>query len=239
MEILKGIEIKGKGLWISKKKALIIADLHLGYEEALVSDGILIPKGGMFSEMKKEILELLKLKPELVVIDGDLKHEFANISKQEWKETLELIDLILRESKIILIKGNHDKILGQIAEKRKLEIKDYLILGDVCLLHGDKIVLECLDKKIKTLIIGHEHPAVSLTDGTKVEKYKCFLKGRYKDKNLIVMPSFFNLIEGTDLKRDEILSPFLKNRDLGDFEVFILGDKIYDFGKFSHLKDIR
>ena len=141
MEILKGIEIKGKGLWIAKEKVLIISDLHLGYEESLVSDGVLIPKGGMFSEMKKEILELLKLNPKLVVINGDLKHEFSNISKQEWKETLELIDLISEKSKILLVKGNHDNILGPIAEKRNIEVKDNLILGDICILHGDKIKL--------------------------------------------------------------------------------------------------
>jgi len=238
MEILKGIETKGKALWIAKEKILIIADLHLGYEEALVSDGILIPKGGMFSEMKKEILELLELKPNLVVIDGDLKHEFANISGQEWKETLELIDLISKQSKIVLIRGNHDNILGPIAEKRNIEVKDYLILEDICVLHGDKILLEVLDKKIKTLIIGHEHPAVSLTDNVKIEKYKCFLLGKYQKKNLVVMPSFFNLIEGTDMLREEILSPFLKNQNLGNFRVFIVGDEVYDFGKLSKLKDI-
>ncbi len=238
MEILKGIEIKGKALWLNKEKILIIADLHLGYEEALVSDGVLIPKGGMFSEMKKEILELLELKPKLVVINGDLKHEFASISRQEWKETLELIDLIIKQSKIILIKGNHDNILGPIAEKRNIEVKNFLILGDICVLHGDKILLECLDKKIKTLIIGHEHPAISLTDNVKQEKYKCFLLGKYQKKNLVVMPSFFNLIEGTDMLCENLLSPFLKNQKLGNFRVFIVGDKVYDFGKLKQLKEI-
>jgi uncharacterized protein len=237
MKILKGIEIKGKGLWIAREKTLIIADLHLGYEEALVSDGVFIPKGGMFTEMKKEILELLELKPELVVINGDLKHEFSNISKQEWKDALELIDLISKESKIVLIKGNHDNILGPIAEKRNIEVKDYFILGDVCILHGDKIILEALDKNIKTLIIGHEHPAVSLSDNVKQEKYKCFLLGKYQKKNLIVMPSFFNLIEGTDMLREQILSPFLKNQDLGNFKIFIIGDKTYDFGKLGKLNE--
>jgi metallophosphoesterase superfamily enzyme len=35
MNILPGIEIKGKALWHVKKKILIIADLHIGYEEAM------------------------------------------------------------------------------------------------------------------------------------------------------------------------------------------------------------
>lgn len=236
MEILKGIEIKGNGLWVIKEKTLIIGDLHLGYEEALISDGILIPRGDMFSEMKEEILELLKLKPKLVVINGDLKHEFSRISNQEWKDALELIDLIKKKAELVIIKGNHDKILVKIAEKRNIEIKKYLILEDTCILHGDKIISESLDKRIKTLIIGHEHPAVSLTDNVKQEKYKCFLLGKYKEKKLIVMPSFFNLVEGSDIRREKMLSPFLKN--LKDFEVFVLGDRAYRFGKLEKLKDI-
>ena len=32
MEILKGIEMIGKALWIKKQKVLILADLHIGYE---------------------------------------------------------------------------------------------------------------------------------------------------------------------------------------------------------------
>ncbi|UZE93738.1 MAG: hypothetical protein IB618_03145 [Candidatus Pacearchaeota archaeon] len=40
MELLPGIKIINKALWLSKHKILIIADLHLGYEEALNQQGI-------------------------------------------------------------------------------------------------------------------------------------------------------------------------------------------------------
>ncbi|MEM1535738.1 MAG: phosphoesterase, partial [Candidatus Pacearchaeota archaeon] len=69
MEILPGIEIKNKALWIKRKKVLIIADLHIGYEQALVEEGILVPRT-MFKEIKKEIEELLKLNPKIVIING-------------------------------------------------------------------------------------------------------------------------------------------------------------------------
>jgi metallophosphoesterase superfamily enzyme len=52
--------------------------------------------------------------------------------------------------------------------------------------------------------------------------------------NLIVQPSFNLVTEGTDITKERLLSPFLK-QDLGDFEVFIVSDKIYKFGK---VKDI-
>jgi uncharacterized protein len=237
MEILKGIEIKNKALWLKKSRALVLGDLHIGYEQALIEDGILVPKN-MFQEIKRELENLLKLEPKIVIINGDLKHEFGRISKQEWQETLELIDLFSKNKvKVILIKGNHDTILEPIARKKQVEIKDFFVLDDICILHGHKMLLDkkIYDKKIKTIIIGHNHPAISLHEGVKQEKYKCFLLGKWHDKKLVVMPSFFTIFEGSDIKREKLLSPFLGENKIKNFEVFILGDKVYKFGK---LKDI-
>ncbi|MCX6741757.1 MAG: metallophosphoesterase [Candidatus Pacearchaeota archaeon] len=233
MEILPGIEIKEKSLWVKKKKILIIADIHLGYEQKMIDSGILVPKR-MFSEIKKEIEELLKLKPELIVINGDVKHELGKISDQEWRDALDFLDLLMNKAEVILIRGNHDNLLEPIARKRGIEVRNFYCFDDICVLHGHKIFLETMDKKIKTLIIGHDHPAITLDDGVKKEKFKCFLFGSYKDKKIIVMPSFFNLVEGSDIKKERLFSPFLK--DLNNFRVFVLGDKVYDFGK---LKNIR
>lgn len=234
MKILPGIEIKSKALWLPKQKALIIADLHLGYEEALAKRGVLAPRT-MLREMKKEIQELLRLKPKTIIINGDLKHEFGEISRQEWRDSIEILDLLSRRSRVVLIKGNHDTILGPIARRKGIEIKDFYAAGGVYILHGHKIFLDCLDKNIKTVIIGHEHPAVSLREGVKKEIYKCFLLGRWKSKNLIVMPSFFTIFEGSDVSKEKLLSPFLNEKTIKNFKVFVLGDKVYEFGK---LKDI-
>jgi len=238
MQILPGIVIVGKALWIEKLKILVVADLHIGYEEALAEEGYLLPRT-MFKEMSKELKELLeKLKPSLVVINGDLKHEFGQISKQEWFETNTILDMILERSKVVLIKGNHDTILEPIARRKNLEIKDFYIVDGICILHGHKIFVdkEIYDKKIKILIIGHEHPAISIREGLRKETYKCFLLGRWKDKKLIVMPSFFTLYEGSDIKKEELLSPYLNEKSIKNFEVFVVADKIYRFGK---VKDIR
>ena len=37
-------------------------------------------------------------KPEQVIINGDLKHEFGTISDQEWRDVLKIFDLILGNS---------------------------------------------------------------------------------------------------------------------------------------------
>jgi len=238
MEILPGIEIKGKALWLTKQKVLIISDLHLGYEEALAEEGFLVPRFG-FDEMKRELTKLVKMKPKIVVINGDLKHEFGEISKQEWKEALALLDFLLEKSKVVLVKGNHDTILEPIAKKKDLKIVDFYCVDDICVLHGHKILLdkEIHEKKVKTIIIGHEHCAVSLREGIKQELYKCFLKGKWHGKNLVVMPSFFPAYEGSDVKKEELLSPFLNKKTINNFEVFIVDEQnnIYYFGKLKNI----
>ena len=71
-------------------------------------------------------------------------------------------------------------------------------------------------------------------DGSKWEKYKCFLKGKWKNKELIAVPSFNPLLEGIDVLKEKLLSPFLDK--ISSFEVFIINKgEVFKFGK---VKDI-
>jgi len=71
------IQLIDLALFFPKKKILIISDLHLGYEEALNRKGVLIPRFQFKDTITrlKPILETTK--PETVIINGDLKHEFG------------------------------------------------------------------------------------------------------------------------------------------------------------------
>ncbi len=233
MNLIKGIKIIDLALFLEKKKTLIIADLHIGYEEALNKQGMLVPRF-QFKEICQRLMNILeKTKPEIVIINGDLKHEFGTISEQEWRETLKILDLISKYcKKIILIKGNHDTILGPIAKKRNIEVVEDYKINNLLILHGHKLV----KTNAETLIIGHEHPAISLRKGLRQEKFKCFLKGKYKRKNLIVMPSFCLVTEGTDIQKEELLSPYLQ-QSLDDFDIYVVAEgKVYEFGKVKNLK---
>lgn len=239
MYIAKGIRIIDLALYFKEKSILVLADTHIGYEESLNKKGILIPRF-QFKDLIKRLEKIFsKLDKPLkkIIINGDIKHEFGTISEQEWRHTLRLLDFLKKHAKeIILIKGNHDTILGPIAKKRSIKVKDYLKVKDILLLHGDKIDKKILSliKDIKKIIIAHEHPAISLREGSRVEKYKCFLKGSFRRKTLIVQPSFNLVTEGTDLISKKPLSPFLK-KSLDNFKVFVVSDKVYDFGKMKNL----
>lgn len=232
MDILPGIGIVGLTLYIKKEKALILSDTHVGLEEALNKEGILVPR----FQLKRLIAELEtaleQVHPDKIIINGDLKHEFGTISDQEWRDLLKLLDFLGRKTKeLILIKGNHDTILGPLAGKRGLMVVSSLRLGDILIIHGHKIPSEKELDKIKTIIIGHEHPAISIRDNIRSELFKCFLRGTYKKKDLIVMPSMNFVAEGTDILKEELLSPLLKQSSLSDFEVYVAADQTYKFGK--------
>lgn len=230
MEIYKNIEIIDLGLFLRDYNILVLCDFHIGYEEALNKEGILIPRF-QFEDIIKRLDKIFeKVKPDKIIINGDLKHEFGTISRQEWRDTMDLLNyLIERTKEIILIKGNHDSILGPIASKKNLRVLDYFKINDICVLHGEKII----DVDCKILITGHEHPAIGLRD-VRVEYYKCFLKGKYKNRVLIVQPSFNLVTEGTDVLKERLLSPYLQ-QDLSKFNVYIIQDKIYNFGVLKNL----
>ena len=230
MKIAPDIEIIDLGLYLTKHKILVLSDFHIGYEEELNKKGVLVPRVQYKDVIDRLELIFSKVKPELIVINGDLKHEFGAISKQEWKETMQLIDYLKRKGKLVLIKGNHDTILGPIAEKKEIKIVDELFVDNILITHGHKLPERLAD----VIIIAHEHPAVNIRSDVRVEKYKCYLKGKYEGKTLIVQPSFNLLLEGTDVASEGLLSPFL-DQDLDDFEVFVVDKKIYDFGKLKNL----
>jgi len=213
---------------------LVIGDLHIGYEEALNKQGILIPRF-QFKDLVIRLKNILKqTNPKTIIINGDIKHEFGDISDQEWRDTLKIIDLLGKNSKLILIKGNHDTILGPIAKKRNTSVKDHYIIDGYYICHGHTIPNDKHFLAAKTVIIGHEHPAITLTEGGRSETYKCFLIGKYKEKQLIVMPSCNLVTEGNDVLTDEQLSPLLDN--IYEFDVTVVSDKLYKFGKIRDLR---
>jgi putative SbcD/Mre11-related phosphoesterase len=235
MEIKKEVEIIDLGLFLTKQKILVLADFHVGYEEAITKQGILMPRFQFKDTMQRLETIFKQVKPKTIVVNGDMKHEFGEISEQEWRETLKILDYLLKHClNLILVRGNHDTILGPIAKKRNVNTLDQYLIDDILIMHGHKLPEDYMLKEINTIIIAHEHPCVALSDGSKVEKYKCFLKGKYKGKDLIVQPSFNLVTEGTDVLTENLLSPFLQH-NLENFEVFVVADKTYNFGKIQNL----
>ena len=237
MEIEPNIQIIDLALYFEKEKLLVLSDFHLGYEEALNKQGVFIPMH-QFEDTKRRLENIFKKVKDLktVVINGDLKHEFGTISRQEWSDAFAILDCISKNcEKIVLVKGNHDTVLGSLVEKKNLQIKNSFAGNGLLILHGNKLPETQDLMHAKIIVIGHEHPAINLKDKLISEKVKCFLKGKWNKQTLIVQPSFNLITEGTDVLSEKLLSPFLKQ--IKDFEVWAVAgsEKILHFGK---IKDI-
>lgn len=232
VEILPGYRAVGLTLHVPGHKVLAFADTHLGYEEELNKKGVLVPHF-QYEKVVEHVREALEAtQPETVIINGDLKHEFGRISQQEWREVMRFLDL-LSGYDVKVVKGNHDTIVGPIAEKGNVELVGEARYGTTLFAHGHEEPRDL--KGAKTVVIGHEHPAIGLREEGRVETVKCFLVGRWKRRDLIVLPSMNRITEGTDVLKEQLLSPLLR-KDLGAFRAYASeGGRIMDFGQ---LKDI-
>lgn len=232
-KVADGIEIVDLTLYLKKHQTLIIGDLHIGMEEALNAKGVLIPRF-QFKELMVRLEKIIQVaKPKRVVLIGDVKHEFGMITETEWRNTVRLMDFLREKAELQIVKGNHDAIVLPIAKKRSIEVCDHIAIGEFYLCHGHKLPIDTAFKEANTVIMGHEHPAIGLQDGPRRETYKCFLVGKYKRKNLIILPSLSTLSEGTDVTKEQFLSPLIRN--IGNFKFYIVADKVYEFGK---VKDV-
>lgn len=232
--------MKFNDLALEIENNLVICDVHLGYEEYLNKQGMMLPR----SQFKDTVLRLEKIfseknkKYDSIIINGDLKHEFGIISQQEWRDVSKFIDFLLKYcSEVIIVEGNHDKITNIISDKKNVKFVRAYQIDDVLIIHGDEVVL--IPDGIKTIVIGHEHPAISFREGARTEKYKCWLKGKWKSYTLIVQPSFNLIVEGTDILNDGLLSPFLKEVDLLSMDCFIVSDKVYEPITLGAIKNER
>ncbi|MCD6371147.1 MAG: metallophosphoesterase, partial [Candidatus Aenigmarchaeota archaeon] len=233
-----------RAIYIRKIGAIVISDLQIGEELYLAEErGILVPQFQL-KEMKEDIKKILKRKkPRKLIINGDLKHEFGEASRQEWREVVEFLDSCKKfVKKIILVRGNHDNYLIPIAKKLGLKVYDPFYLENGFLfLHGHKRVE--FPKDFHTLIIGHEQPAIVFRRGIDRAKVQVILYGKTKSgKNLICLPAFSPLASGVEvnvLNKEELLSPILREEVEIDELIPIAVDKEIGALKFPKIKVLR
>lgn len=232
-----------KTIFFPEKGILAVGDLHLGFEYKIQQSGVLAPERQV-EEVKEELKLIFNeiknrdMKLKKIVFIGDIKHSFS----YEWKEKNYFNDILkflrdyVKDKDIILIKGNHDTIDYSFSDR----LKDYFSEGEIAFTHGHKLFPEILNDKIKTIIMGHLHPSIILSDkqNIKKEKYKCFLIGKFKNKKIIILPSFLSTIEGTAVNNLEYeyedYFSIIPKKTLMNFNVFIVGEnEVYEFGKIK------
>ena len=145
-------------------RALVVADLHIGWERLLSQRGVHVPS--QTPKIKNMMLRLIKeAKPTRIIFLGDIKDAIAKVEMEEWRDIPNFFEDIQTEvSDIQVVLGNHDGNLEPLLpENVKIIPPTGISFGDVGLFHGHAWpapeLLEC-----RSLVTGHVHPTVAIRD---------------------------------------------------------------------------
>ncbi len=219
-----------RAFFISDLSAVVIADLHIGYEEELRKEGIKIPDPT--EEMIGRIEKIIsKKRAKRLIILGDVKHPIGPCEKIK---ALEKIDVELS-----VVKGNHDGGIEEILGGKIYPSSGFRI-GNYGFIHGHswpgKEIMEA-----KFVFMGHLHPEIELKDSVgKIHRYPCHLVGeltkegrkRYDGEPKIFVLAAFNTLVGSSLA--DPIGPLMKNKIIGNFDVYLLNGTY--LGKMEELQ---
>ncbi len=213
---------------------VIIADLHIGLEADVIRKGGAVPRVQIKDMIERTKTIGQKYEAEELVIAGDLKHNFDRNLSSEWKEVEEFLKISSELfTKVHIVRGNHDNYLLTIINNgnyNNIEWHEEGFCfkseeGTILVVHGHK-ALDYQEEGL--LVMGHEHPAFTYRDnlGTNLNiPVFAYIKGY----NILILPTFSPLMEGTDILSNDFLSPILKPLSpfsKRDFELYALNDKL-------------
>ncbi|MEM0075305.1 MAG: metallophosphoesterase [Conexivisphaerales archaeon] len=215
----------GKGLlivspwpvvYLEQDKAIVAADIHLGLEDKLEHEGISLPRTFLPQIIQSIVQPARVMGASKIILLGDVKHEFGKPEEAEWFSVKKLIKEAFKVvDRIEVVKGNHDNYIASILGEMNIPLHSYsLDISNYTLAHGH---LYTMGKK---MIIGHEHPAVSIKDDFGLKhRYKAFLHAKIEGNDIYILPSVSPITVGTDMNEtnsSEFLSPILNGRDISN-----------------------
>ncbi len=225
--------------------ALVVADVHLGIEHDLYYSGVNIPSQ-IAKRVDRMAAYIAEVKPDRVVLLGDLKHNVPRTSFQEEDEVPYFLGEIAKRAVVDILPGNHDGGLERLVPKSPditLHDSKGVVLDGVAYFHGHTWPGPALLGQ-KQWVISHNHPTIKLTDvvGHTLTK-QAWIRARldrdvvaanYKpgefawaDPELFIVPSFNELCGGIAFNEsfhDDLLGPLFTSKavHLEQAEVYLL-----------------
>jgi putative SbcD/Mre11-related phosphoesterase len=189
-------------LFLERERVLAVSDLHLGYAWAHRFSGQLMPLPPEDAAARLGDL-CAAYRPQSIALLGDIVHRAAPVAEIR-AEVLGVIETLRQRCGVKLVLGNHDKGLARIlCGKDSLEFADHFRAGSSLLVHGNQPVQK---EGTERIVMGHEHPAISLGDGVRSARFPCFLVAH----DLIVLPAFSRWAAGADIRAGGFLSPLAR-----------------------------
>ena len=232
----RGVYLSDLGcIYLRDISAVVVSDLHLGFEEEMNLHGLFLPKMQLKHVEEKIDKMMERYSPETIIINGDFKQEFSRNLSQEWDDILYFIEKYSSLANLKFIRGNHDNYLITILERKGIDLYEYYESDRYYIYHGDR------DLGLKKItMLGHEHPSLVLRDSIGgIVRMNCFAYS--ESEHVAITPSLSFYSTGTDVSQslisEEHFTPVLKKVDPGKFRIYGLTD---DFGlvDFGYLNDL-
>lgn len=208
-----------RAAWFPRERVLAVADLHLGYAWAHRLSGQLMPIPPTNDTLTRLAELQREYEPEEIVVLGDVVHRAMNLSVLE-EEIRELFNALSPKSRLTFLAGNHDRDLQKVLQQWLLpiELAASREVGANLLMHGDA----ASKANGKRIIMGHEHPAISIGDGvTTSQKCPCFLVS----DTVVVLPAFSRWAAGTNICVYPLMSETARSAKFAK-AIAICGDKL-------------
>ena len=190
------------------KNFLVISDIHIGLEDKIRRNGILI-------DPRQNIDESIKLLTNIhwetgvneLIILGDLKSSIRIITRTEWDNVPYFLESLNKLFNVYLIPGNHDGNIKQLLpENVNLMRSKGIEFDNILLTHGH--TLPRIGMNVEKIIAGQLHPIIqkegSILQGNKIWVKINLTKKDLLEKNhkqntrkleIIIMPHFNNILD--------------------------------------------
>ena len=212
LEFEPGLWLDARGaVWLERESILAVADLHIGYAWAHRQQGNLLPVSAPEATTQRLLALIENYAPRDLVLLGDIVHSTARLPALE-DELCTLFERLAEKTAPRLITGNHDAQLLGLLGKCGIDacVQRELRAGPHLLLHGEGRDATVAEKQLADaaqrrgrVIIGHEHPAIRLSDGVATSaKCPCFVFSA----QLLVLPAFSPWSAGTNVRSHEFMS---------------------------------
>ena len=204
-----------------RKKSIIVADIHLGFENSMIANNIFIGKNSATDELILELTDIIDAeKPDSVILLGDIKSSIKRITSNEWNEIPKFFKKLNSKCEIILVPGNHDANIEKLIPKQVSMISAKgMIEENILLTHGHTMPSKNF-AHVDKIIMGHIHPVFfdkdSIINGQRVwvsikTEKKDIFPDRTGEIEIIVIPSFNKYFYATDRKNyKKSISPIIE-----------------------------
>ncbi|MCI4447478.1 MAG: metallophosphoesterase [Pyrobaculum sp.] len=156
----------GLVLSLRRERLLLLADTHVGYEVELRR----VKGVNAMSQTRKLVERVLELADlhnvTAVVILGDVKHELP-VPRESAEEVRAFLSTVAKKVPMLLIPGNHDSLLQEIAsgiDGVEVAPTRGVLVDRFLLIHGHVKPAKQDLEKADVVIMGHTHPAVVIRD---------------------------------------------------------------------------